>query len=350
MSWPVTLSTERLVLRPWRADDAEALFAYASDPDIGPAAGWPAHTSIEESREVLERVLMVPETYALTLRDGSSPDSPIGCLSLKIGESSDLAIGDDQAELGFWLAKPFWGQGLMPEAVREVMRHGFSDLGLTAIWAGHYQSNDKSRRVQEKVGLRRQRTIRNRPLKLIGGYTDEEVTWITREQWQTLRDPQAAALRRIARIRSGGQTGADRGALDAARELGVPICGWCPPGGLAEDFPEPPGLLAAYPELTEGASEGYAERTAWNVRDSHATLIVAPAGLKPSSGTVLTARRARQMGRPCLVISDSSQVPEVVRWLDGLGSELTLNVAGPRESQTPGTYAITREVIRQLLS
>ncbi len=350
MSWPVTLSTERLILRPWRADDADALFAYASDPDIGPAAGWPPHKNVNESREVLEKVLMVPETYALTLRDSAFPDTPIGCLSLKIGEDSDLAIGDDQAELGFWLARPFWGQGLMPEAVREVMRHGFCDLGLTAIWAGHYQSNDKSRRVQEKVGLRYQRTIRNRPLKLIGGRTDERITWITREQWLALGDVTTTPCRRISRIRSGGQTGADRGALDAARELGVPVCGWCPPGGLAEDFPEPPGLLATYPELTEGASEGYAERTTWNVRDSHATLIIAPAGLKPSSGTELTAHCASRMGRPCLVISGVSQVGDVARWLSGLGAELTLNVAGPRESETPGTYAVAKEIVRQLLS
>lgn len=350
MSWPITLTTERLILRPWRADDADALFAYASDPDIGPAAGWPPHKGVDESRDVLKNVLMVPETYALTLRDGTPQDEPIGCVGLKLGEDSDLAIGDDQAELGYWLAKPFWGQGLMPEAVREVMRHGFCDLGLTAIWAGHYQSNDKSRRVQEKVGLRYQRTIRNRPLRLIGGHADERINWITRERWLALQDPHAATCKRIARIRSGGQTGADRGALDAARKLGVPICGWCPSGGLAEDFPEPPGLLASYPELTESASGGYAERTTWNVRDSHATLIIAPAGLKPSSGTELTARRARQMGRPYLVISSLSQMPDVIRWLDGLGSELTLNVAGPRESETPGTYALAREAVRQLLS
>ena len=208
MNWPVTLTTERLILRPWRADDADALFAYASDPDIGPAAGWPPHKSVDESREVLKNVLMVPETYALTLRDSTTQDEPIGCVGLKIGEDSDLAIGDDQAELGYWLAKPFWGQGLMPEAVRETMRHGFCDLGLTAIWAGHYQSNDKSRRVQEKVGLRHQRTIANRPLKLIGGHTNEEVNWLTCDQWLALQDPRATTCRTPAFVRAArpGQT------------------------------------------------------------------------------------------------------------------------------------------------
>ena len=160
----------------------------------------------------------------------------------------------------------------------------------------------------------------------------------------------SADMRRIAYIRSGGQTGADRGALDAAREAGVPICGWCPPGGLAEDMPEAPGLLAEYPELKEGVSEGYVERTAWNVRDSHATLIVAPDGLEPLSGTEMTERFAHEFGRPYLVIAGIEEMDAVFAWLDTLGSELTLNVAGPRESKTPGTYAMTYRVVSQILS
>ena len=159
----------------------------------------------------------------------------------------------------------------------------------------------------------------------------------------------SARLRRIAYIRSGGQTGADRGALDAARAAGVPICGWCPPGGLAEDMPEAPGLLALYPELKEGEAPGYVERTALNVRDSHATLIVAPDGLEPLSGTEMTERFARDYGRPCLVIEGAGDIDSVRAWLSGLGFGITLNVAGPRESKTPGTYKATHEVVRQLL-
>ena len=166
---------------------------------------------------------------------------------------------------------------------------------------------------------------------------------------QAEADGISASLRRIAYIRSGGQTGADRGALDAAREAGVPICGWCPPGGLAEDMPEPPGVLAAYPELKEGMAPGYVERTALNVRDSHATLIVAPDGLEPLSGTEMTERFARDYGRPCLVIEGPTEIDAARAWLAGLGFGLTLNVAGPRESKTPGTYAATFEVVSLLL-
>ena len=83
-------------------------------------------------------------------------------------------------------------------------------------------------------------------------------------------------MKRIRKIRSGGQTGVDRAALDAARQCGLKICGWCPKGGWAEDCPEPPGLLALYPELRETPSENVSQRTVWNVRDADATLIICP--------------------------------------------------------------------------
>ena len=136
----------------------------------------------------------------------------------------------------------------------------------------------------------------------------------------------------------------------AAREAGVPICGWCPPGGLAEDMPEPPGLLAAYPELKEGPSEGYVERTALNVRDSHATLIVAPAGIEPRSGTEMTVMFAERFGRPVKIIRGMDDIAETRAWIEGLGLGITLNVAGPRESKTPGTYATTKNVVSVLLA
>lgn len=366
MTWPITLQTERLVLRPWRDSDAESLFVYASDPDVGPNAGWPAHQSVEESAQIIRDVLAVPETFAITLRDAEQPDTPVGAIGLMIGEESDLAIGSDQAELGYWIGKPLWGNGYMPEAVREVMRHGFCDLGLEAIWAGHSEDNDQSRRVIEKTGFSRQRSIKDRPRKQVGDYKTEDVNWITRDEWEilnqadpidaaTIREQQneaneiASSLPCISFIRSGGQTGADRGALDAAREAGVPICGWCPPGGLAEDMPQAPGLLLRYPELKEGASQGYVERTAWNVRDSHATLIIAPAGLEPCSGTEMTARFAEDYDRPCLVIRSIEELGAVRTWLATLGHGLTLNVAGPRESKTPGTYALTKRIVGLLL-
>lgn len=159
-----------------------------------------------------------------------------------------------------------------------------------------------------------------------------------------------ASTRLVAYVRSGGQTGADRAALEAARAADVPICGWCPPGGLAEDLPEPPGLLAVYPELRECEASGYVERTALNVRDAHATLIVSPGGVEPHSGTEMTVACATFYGRPVLVVEGGSGDIERVRtWLVDVGRGLTLNVAGPRASKDARVYDATYELVSGLL-
>ena len=135
---------------------------------------------------------------------------------------------------------------------------------------------------------------------------------------------------RPAKIVSGGQTGVDRGALDAAIALGIPHGGWCPQGRLAEDGPIP----LEY-KLTETDSADYAVRTEQNVLDSDATLILCRG--RPSGGTELTRRLALRHEKPLLVVD--LEVPaefgSVRRWLSETPVG-TLNVAGPRESQSPG--------------
>ena len=107
-------------------------------------------------------------------------------------------------------------------------------------------------------------------------------------------------------IISGGQTGVDRAALDVAIERGMAWGGWCPKGGWAEDFPDPPGLLAKYPHLKETAHSHPLQRTEWNVRDSDATLIVTDSGgLSVSIGTRRAHQWAHQHGKPLLVIDAS---------------------------------------------
>ena len=152
---------------------------------------------------------------------------------------------------------------------------------------------------------------------------------------------------RVKRIISGGQTGADRAALDVAIALGIDYGGWCPAGGWAEDFTEPPGLLAAYPELTPTAEPDPAVRTRLNVRDSDATLVVWD-GQTPSPGAQLTVGVARELGRPLLVTS--GDLAATSGWLDGLGAGIALNVAGPRESGCTGTYAHTSGLLRAVLA
>lgn len=160
----------------------------------------------------------------------------------------------------------------------------------------------------------------------------------------------------IATIRSGGQSGVDRGALDAARAAGIPVAGWCPAGGWAEDRSEPPGLLTDYPELTETPSSETKQRTEWNVRDSDATLILTAMG-GTSPGTDLTVGFARHWQRPNLVLdasvwrqSDMAVVAhDVSEWLRGQGSGLGVNVAGPRASEWARAYESSYRLVAALL-
>ena len=134
----LNLETERLILRPWEEADAEECYRYAKDPLVGPVAGWPIHASVEQSRQVIRDVLMVPETYAIVLKETGLPVGSIGL------HHNDLAGKDDEAELGYWLGVPYWGHGLVPEASRELLRHAFEDLRLARVWCGYYDGNEKS--------------------------------------------------------------------------------------------------------------------------------------------------------------------------------------------------------------
>lgn len=152
------------------------------------------------------------------------------------------------------------------------------------------------------------------------------------------------------RIISGGQSGVDRAALDAALALGVPCGGWCPGGRRAEDGP----IADKYP-LIETASTDYAERTLANVRDSEATLIVSLGPYQQlSPGTGLTAELAVELDRPLFVAqlvdgsSSSGCLKDICDWI-GDHKISALNIAGPRESECPGVYVAAHVLISGLL-
>ena len=361
-----TITTDRLVLRHWRESDAEALFRYASAPEVAYGTGFAAHESVEHSLRIIRDVLQSTESYAIVIADRTPADEAVGAISLKPGPDADGNPVTVEVELGYWIGVPFWGQGYVPEAARALIRRAFTELGVSAVWAGYFEGNERSRRVLGKVGFAPHHTERDVPRPAMGDVSLRHMELLTREEWELGQkaDPtskqyvdaqqkeaqdHARELPLISYVRSGGQTGADRGGLDAARACGVPICGWCPPGGLAEDMPEPPGVMALYPELIEGAADGYVERTALNVRDAHATLVVAPGGLEPKSGTEMTVKFARDYGRPVIVAYGAEDIPTVREWLQRLGRGLTLNVAGPRESKMPGIYETTRTIVEALL-
>lgn len=149
------LETPRLILRPWHEADAPALFKYAADPAVGTAADWPPHTSVEMSREVIRTVFSAPETYAVVPK---ATGEPAGCCGLATPHAA--FIGEHEAEIGYWIGQPYWGQGLIPEAVEALAHRCFGELGLTALWIACFDANTRSRRVAEKCGFRYDRTIR----------------------------------------------------------------------------------------------------------------------------------------------------------------------------------------------
>jgi len=152
----------------------------------------------------------------------------------------------------------------------------------------------------------------------------------------------------------------DRAALDFAISRGIPYTGWCPGGGWAEDFAVPPGVLVKYPHLKETPSSKPQQRTAWNVRDSHATLVIVQGndfGFSP--GTAFTVECSTLIFmRPCHVadVTSHNAALDARDWLDHLarataGNDvLILNVAGPRESEWPGANAAALEFLSKIFA
>ena len=172
--------TERLILRPWEDDDAESLYEYAKDPEVGPWAGWPVHTSVENSREVIRRVLSEEGTYAVCLKEDNRA---IGSIGLFQPHNAQPQEKPGEMELGFWIGAPFWGRGYIPEAVRELQRYAFEDLGCKGMWCRYYDGNEKSKRCQEKCGFTYHHTEENKPCVLMGDVRTEHSNYLTKEQW-----------------------------------------------------------------------------------------------------------------------------------------------------------------------
>lgn len=151
--------------------------------------------------------------------------------------------------------------------------------------------------------------------------------------------------KKIRSIRTGGQSGVDRAAMDFARERGIPLCGWCPKGGWAEDYPKPPGLLADYPELTETPSEGTAQRTRWNMRDCDAILTIIPHGSLLSPGTNVGLEAGELLDKPMYTAAGFDDVSDIVTWLQNLPDHIELCVGGPRESECQEAYDVAKAIL-----
>ena len=177
--------TQRLILRPWKESDAESLYAHAKNPNVGPRAGWLPHTSVENSRDIIRNVLSAPGTYAVVLKETGEVVGSIGIMtSRSVRKSADMS--DHECEIGYWIGEAYWGKGLIPEAAMALLKHAFDDLGMTAVWCGHYDGNDNSRRVQEKCGFIYSHTEHDRPVPLLGEVRSELFSKLTADRFRSI--------------------------------------------------------------------------------------------------------------------------------------------------------------------
>ncbi|GAB6109371.1 GNAT family N-acetyltransferase [Fusibacter bizertensis] len=174
------LETERTIMRKFELSDLEDFYAYCINPEVGPNAGWKPHESKEESLKYLKMMMEGDEVLAIVDKASEKVIGSIGMHEDTMRNTPDVKM------IGYVLAKEFWGKGLMTEAVREVMRHGFEEEKLKLISVQHFANNDKSRRVIEKIGFKSEGTIRY-ARKLYDDSIEDLVCYsMTREEWKQL--------------------------------------------------------------------------------------------------------------------------------------------------------------------
>ena len=174
----VILKTERLLIRPWRQSDLDDFYSYASVDGVGQMAGWKPHESKEESKIILDMFISHKKTFALEYQG-----KVIGSVGIeKYNETHFPEFKNKKCrEIGYVLSKEYWGQGLMPEALKEVIRFLFENANLDVIFCGHFLWNEQSHRVQEKNGFKHYAFD---TYETAFGTTEEnEVTILKREDW-----------------------------------------------------------------------------------------------------------------------------------------------------------------------
>ena len=175
------MESERLYMRPWREEDAPTLYELAKEEEIGLWCGWKKHESESDSLSAIHTVLSSSTNYAICRKED---DAIVGCIVLKYPPDTDLTEEKDEAELGYWIGKPYWGVGYATEAAEAMIKHGFLDLGLSIIWCAHYDGNNRSKRVQEKLGFVFHHTCNEVPVPLLNEIRVGHVRYLRRSDWE----------------------------------------------------------------------------------------------------------------------------------------------------------------------
>ena len=174
------IETPRLILRRWQLDDAEDMYEYAKNPNVGPNAGWKPHESVEESREIIKKFLEGNE-WAIVDKD---TNKVIGSL----GVMKDYKRPIETAfSIGYVLSEDYWGKGLMTEIVKAIIPYVFEDLKAESLSVGHFSFNDKSRRVIEKCGFTYEGTYRRAYPVYSGEIYDELNYSMLKEEYEALK-------------------------------------------------------------------------------------------------------------------------------------------------------------------
>ena len=145
-----TLETERLILRNWNESDLEDFYEYAKVEGVGEMAGWPHHTDIEVSKRILQEFIEKDEVYAIVLKENMKVIGSLGIHNRTMDEGYQAQNG---REIGYVLSKHYWGRGLVPEAVKAAIQYAFEEIQVDVLWCGHFDINQRSRRVIEKCGF-----------------------------------------------------------------------------------------------------------------------------------------------------------------------------------------------------
>ena len=182
----IKLETERLLIRNWQENDAESIFEACKEEELGFWCGFPKHRSIEDSKEVLNKIFL-GKKYAFAICLKSENERVIGSIELKFGDNT-LACSDEECELGYWLNKKYWGKGYVTEAAEEVLRFAFEELHIVKVWAGYYEGNEGSKRVQEKLGFVNNSKCDNVYVKNLDEYRVGYDNVLTLEKWKEIKN------------------------------------------------------------------------------------------------------------------------------------------------------------------
>ena len=185
------LKTKRLILRPFTMEDAQAVFDYSHQPNVGLNAGWKPHDSVEETRDTMQQIFIGKEgVFAIVVQE-------TGQLIGSVGLIDDPKRENPRAKmLGYALSENYWGKGFMTEAVHALMRYAFERMEVDLVSAYCYPNNRRSRNVLQKCGFEFEGKLRKSEVRFDGSVMDDECFSLMRERWNHIPPAQDAMGKR----------------------------------------------------------------------------------------------------------------------------------------------------------